>query len=115
MHECRNAIKYLGARKPKCNAGEGCDLCNLKWDIQEIDRKLERPLFDLAGVNYLTTLTLFNELRHVSFIEEKHLAVTPMRISSDSKAWDLPSRKKTRCDTCTTPCAGPCNERGEYK
>lgn len=111
MEECKNAIKYLGARRPRCNDGEGCDLCNLKWDLQEIARNLDRPLFDLAGLDYRTTLGLFDALRYASFIEVKQLLPVPkIKVTGDSKAWDFPSRKKSRCDTCTTQCAGPCDD-----
>lgn len=59
MDTCKYAVKYIGARPPKCGGDDGpCGLCELKWDLQEVARKLDIPLFDLKGrdANYVLRL-----------------------------------------------------------
>ena len=68
---CRYSIRYKGSRKPKCNDGEGCYLCDIKWELQEIARLLDRPLFNLGGKNDNETLKLYWRIRYSTFEAEK--------------------------------------------
>jgi hypothetical protein len=49
---CRYSKTYSGRRKPKCNGGESCELCNTKYGLQELARILDRPPFELKGKDY---------------------------------------------------------------
>ena len=60
---CKSSIKYAGARMFKCNAGEGCPLCTLKWEVQSIARLLDCKLFPLAGKNEYECARLYHALQ----------------------------------------------------
>ena len=66
--KCKNAIRNTGAKKPKCNGGAGCELCNCKHGLQEVARVLGRPLFDLRNKDELHVDRVYRDLFYASFL-----------------------------------------------
>jgi hypothetical protein len=37
---CAYADKYRALTKPQCNGGDGCIVCNLKWEVEQLKRRV---------------------------------------------------------------------------
>jgi hypothetical protein len=70
MDACRYSKKYQGLRAPKCNNGDPCDLCSLKYNLQTISDILNRPKFDLKDKEMAEVELLFWYLRAGTFDSE---------------------------------------------
>lgn len=44
MIACKSSKRYVGKRKPRCNAGVGCELCWRKYWIFNYSRECQRAM-----------------------------------------------------------------------
>jgi hypothetical protein len=42
MVKCKNADRYRAMHPPRCNKGNPCQVCRLKWENAELRRYIER-------------------------------------------------------------------------
>jgi hypothetical protein len=71
MTECKYAKQYQGIRKPK--RSDCCELCDEKYQIQQIAAILDRPLFDLKGKDSRHIIRLWTRLRDFTYHAEKEV------------------------------------------
>lgn len=74
--ECKYAKQYQGFRKPACNKGDPCDLCTMKFRLQEIAGALERPPFEFKGKGYAYVAELETQLYILTFKAEKQAVIS---------------------------------------
>lgn len=43
LFKCKSADKYQAKSSPKCNGGDGCVVCNRKWERANAAGKGQRP------------------------------------------------------------------------
>jgi hypothetical protein len=68
---CKYAKQYQGLRKPACNKGDPCELCTMKFRLQEVSRILDRPPFEFKGKGYAYVAELEAQLHILTFKAEK--------------------------------------------
>lgn len=45
MIKCKNADRYKAIHPPRCNKGDPCEVCRLKWENAELRRAQEDERF----------------------------------------------------------------------
>jgi hypothetical protein len=67
---CKYSKQYQGLRKPACNKGNPCELCLMKFNLQEATKVLDRPPFKFKGKDYAYVAELKTQLHYLSFKAE---------------------------------------------
>ena len=49
---CKNAVNYMAIYKPKCNNGNPCELCKVKYELANTLRIYTGEYINLAGFGF---------------------------------------------------------------